>query len=249
MPLLLTLLLALSFLPHGAAAQTAPRRHADQEHLWLQLFHEQRLAGPWSLHAEVQLRRADLAGRTPQQLLLRPALLYAVTSQLGVGAGYAFVDSYPYGELPAAATFPEHRLFQQLTLAHATGAVRWNHRFRSEQRWIGRVDAVTGDVQDYAFRQRFRPLVRASVDLPRLGIPTPRLYLTAWDELFIVAGETPDGQVFDQNRLALQLGIRFGPDARLEAGYMQQLIQRGGSRNVEDNHTLVLSLFTVAGGK
>lgn len=246
--LIVTLAAVVAITAAPDARAQAARRHVEQELLWLQLFHEQRVGGGVSLLGEVQLRRADLAGRTPQQLLARTGVLYAVTPQLGVGLGYAYAGTSVYGDLPAPRPFPEHRLWQQLTLAQTTGAVRWSQRFRVEQRWIGRVDAATGELAEYLFRQRFRPLLRANVDLPRLGIPAPRLYLTAWDELFVVAGETTDGQVFDQNRLALQLGVRFGPRVRAELGVLQQLVQRGGSRSVEDNRVVVLSVFTVAGG-
>ena len=71
----------------------------------------------------------------------------------------------------------------------------------------------------------------------------PHAYATAHGELFAQLGATPDGQVFDQSRLALQGGWRFSPALRLEAGYMQQLIQRGGARVTENNHTLVMSVF------
>ncbi|MGZ8413783.1 MAG: DUF2490 domain-containing protein [Gemmatirosa sp.] len=235
----------------GAHAQgTAPaRRTATNAPAWLQLFGEHRLDARWALNLEAQLRRADLAGRTPQQLLLRPGLLYQLAPGAVLGAGYAYAGTAVYGDAPAAAPFPEHRTWQMLQFPGRTGPVAWSHRLRTEQRWIGRVQTVNGVAahEGYAFRQRARALTRATVDAPALGVALPKAYLTSWGELLVHVGENPDGQIFDQSRVALQAGWRFGPRFRAEAGYMQQFIQRGGSRVAENNHTLVLSLFATTG--
>jgi len=212
----------------------------EQSHAWLQLFGEQRVSKRWALHLEAQPRRADLGGRTPQQTLVRTGLLYDVTPGTRLGFGHAFAHTSVYGEAPAAAPFGEHRIWQQLTLASRTGAVTWQHRFRAEQRWLEQGGA-------WRFRQRARAFTRASVDAPSLGVPVKRAYLTTHGELFAQIGATPDGQVFDQSRVAVQGGWRFSPRLRVEAGYLQQLIQRGGSRTTENNHTLLVSVFATGG--
>ena len=98
-------LLAAGALATGGAlsAQTpAPaRRSATNAHAWLQLFGEHRLDQRWALNLEAQLRRADLAGRTPQQLLLRPGVLYQPGGGVVLGAGYAYAGTAVYGDAPA----------------------------------------------------------------------------------------------------------------------------------------------------
>jgi hypothetical protein len=234
-------------------AQTpAPaRRSVTNELVWLQLFGEHRLDARWSLNLEAQLRRADLAGRTPQQLLLRPGLLYRLRDGAVLGGGYAYVETARYGDAPSPAPFPEHRTWQLLQFPGRTGAVAWSHRLRAEQRWVGRVRAAGGGAahDGYVFRQRGRAMTRATVDAPALGVPLPAAYLTSWGELLINAGgfEGSQGQIFDQSRLAAQVGWRLTPRARVEAGYMQLFVQRGGSRVNENNHALVVSLFATTG--
>jgi hypothetical protein len=242
---------AAVLLATAAHAQgTAPaRRSATNAPAWLQLFDEHRLDARWSLSLEAQLRRAELAGGTPQQLVLRPGVLYRLDGGAQLGAGYAYAGTSVYGDAPAGAPFPEHRTWQMLQIPGRTGPVAWSHRLRTEQRWIGRVQTVNGVAahEGYGFRQRARAMTRATVDAPALGVALPKAYLTTWGELLVHMGENPDGQIFDQSRAALQAGWRFGPRFRAEAGYMQQFIQRGGSRVSENNHTLVLSLFAVTG--
>lgn len=233
------LAVAALLLPGAAAAQGAPRRHVEQAHAWLQLFGERRVAPRWSLYADGQLRRAE-PWSAPQQLLLRPGVLYDAAPNVRLGVGHAYAHTSVYGEAPAAAPFGEHRVWQQVQFAARTGAVAWAHRLRAEQRWIEQGEA-------WRFRQRARIMTRATVDAPALGIPTPALYLAGHGELFMQIGATPDGQVFDQSRLALQAGWRVAPGLRVEGGYMQQLIQRGGARTTENNHTLVVSVFATGG--
>lgn len=232
-----------------AQAGTPARRTVTNEHAWLQLFGEHRLDQRWALNLEAQLRRADLAGRTPQQLLLRPGVLYQPGGGVVLGAGYAYAGTAVYGDAPSAAPFPEHRTWQMLQFPGRTGPVAWSHRLRTEQRWIGRLRTTDGVAahDGYTFRHRARALTRATVDAPALGVALPKAYLTSWGELLMHVGESPDGQIFDQSRLALQAGWRFSPRLRAEVGYMQQFIQRGGSRLAENDHTLLLSLFAVTG--
>jgi hypothetical protein len=234
----------LAALPAALAhAQTAAPRRAEQAHAWYQYFHEHRLDPRWSLLAEAQFRRADVPGTTPQQLLLRTGVQRLLAAGASVAAGYAFAGTSVYGELPAAAPTDEHRIWQQLTLAHRTGAVAWSHRFRAEQRWIEQ----TTSGNPWRFRQRARAFTRATVDAPALGVAIPRAYVTPWAELFVTVGASASGQVFDQSRLALQAGYRLTPRFRVEAGYMQQYIQRGGGAATENNHTLVVSAFATTG--
>lgn len=227
----------------SAHAQTAAPRRAEQGHAWYQYFHEHRLDPRWSLLAEAQLRRADVPGTTPQQLLLRTGIQRLLTAGASVAAGYAFAGTSVYGEAPVAAPFAEHRIWQQLTLSHRTGAAAWSHRFRAEQRWIEQTTAGN----PWRFRQRARAFTRATVDAPSLGVAIPRAYVTPWAELFVTVGASASGQVFDQSRLALQAGYRVTPRFRVEAGYMQQYVQRGGGAATENNHTLVVSAFATTG--
>jgi hypothetical protein len=249
--LLLSAALVAVRVPDAAAQTPAPRRSVSQSHAWLQLFGEHRLDRRWALLYEAQFRRADLAGRTPQQLLLRPGVLYQLGGGASLAAGYAYAGTAVYGEAPAAAPFPEHRAWEQLQFGSRTGPVAWTHRFRAEQRFIGQTVTRAGEteVTDWRYRDRVRAMTRATIDAPALGIALPRAYLTTYGELFLHVGENPDGQVFDQSRLALQAGWRFTPRLRGEVGYLQQLIQRGGSRVVENDHTLVLGLYLVTGAR
>ncbi len=225
-------------------AQTVANTHA-----WAQLMHEHRLDTRWSLFGDLQVRRAE-SGAAPQQLLLRPGILFTISPALRLGAGYAYVETERYGAAPTAVPFPEHRIWQQLVASTSTGDVAWQGRLRTEQRWIGATRVTPSgqvEVTDWRYRQRLRPMVRASVNAPSFGIDAPRLYLTGWNELFLHVGEQVNGETLDQNRSSLQIGWRFSPRVRLEAGYLHQFIRRGAPGTSESNHTLLLTLSSISG--
>jgi len=244
-PVLAAALAAATLAPAAVTAQPpGPRDVADNTNAWAMYFGDHAVSRRWALHAEAQVRRAGgaagLAGW--QQLLLRPGLIYALSPGARVTAGYAFVDTWPYGDQPVVARFPEHRLWQQLQLGHATGRVAWQHRYRVEQRWVARPLDAAG-ARDRTYSNRARYLVRATVPLRGRTLDAGEAYATAYDELFANWGRNVGRNVLDQNRLYGALGWRLAATTRVEAGYLQQLVLKPNGTQVERNHTLQLAVF------
>jgi hypothetical protein len=244
-PVLAAALAAATLAPAAATAQpSGPRDVADNTNAWAMYFGDHAVSRRWALHAEAQVRRAGgaagLAGW--QQLLLRPGLIYTLSPGARVTAGYAFVDTWPYGDQPVVARFPEHRLWQQLQLGHATGRVAWQHRYRVEQRWVARPLDAAG-ARDRTYSNRARYLVRASIPLRGRTLEVGEAYATAYDELFANWGRNVGRNVLDQNRLYGALGWRLAATTRVEAGYLQQLVLKPNGAQVERNHTLQLAVF------
>jgi hypothetical protein len=243
------LLAALASLAAPVRAQNAapgagPRDVADNGTAWLMYFGDHAVSRRWAVHAETQLRRADgPAGlRGWQQLLVRPGLIYTVAPGARVTAGYAFISTWPYGEQPAADRFPEHRVWQQLQLGHATGRVAWQHRYRIEQRWVDRALDAAG-ARDRTYSNRARYLARATVPLRGRTLDAGEPYVSAYDELFASWGRNVGRNVFDQNRLYGAVGWRFGAATRVEGGYLQQLVLKPNGVQMERNHSLQLAVF------
>lgn len=230
-------LLAGPLLPATAFAQAANRIADPNTHAWYQYFGDHRLGRHWGLHTEAQLRRASWIN-DPQQLLLRAGLNLIITEQVMLTAGYAFVETYPYGDYPAPKTFPEHRLYEQLSLnQQPLGRLALNHRYRLEQRWI------TFPGQSKAqLLHRARYQVRATLPLNKPKMEADALYLFGFDEIFIGFGENVAANIFDQNRLGGGLGFKFNRGTALETGYMSQIVQQRNGRVFEYNKTLTVAL-------
>lgn len=230
------------------AGQAQNDRFNDYNYLnWFQTFHTIGLNPKWSLHLEYQWRR-DGGVKYWQQSLLRIGANYKLGENVSVHAGYGWIETFPYGEFPiaSAGTFPEHRLYEQLSLRQPLGKWIISHRFRVEQRWNGKVKPGTSrEIEDWIFLHRFRYFFRAQY--PLWEKKNNRVYAAGADELFIGAGKNLGINLFDQNRLFLLLGYTFNKKFSLEAGYFNQTLQQG--RKVGDmtimqrNNGLVLSSY------
>jgi hypothetical protein len=218
----------------------AADQHADNSNLWLNYVGDHPIGnGPWGLHLESQIRRADM-GEHWQQLLLRPGINYTISPTLTVSAGYAWVETHPYGDIPIAADFPEHRLWEQAVVSHKALGLDWTHRFRLEQRRIGEVAPATGDVTNWRYENRIRYMLRTSSPLTDSG----KTYIALWNEVFFNFGSNVQGNDFDQNRAFIGLGRHLNEHTRVEIGFLEQTLQRRGGAVWENNHTLTVMLMS-----
>jgi len=232
-----------------AAIPTAPVLASDlydsNTHLWLGVVGDHPVAGsPWGVHLEAQVRRAEF-GESWQQLLIRPGINYTLNDRIAFSGGYCFVETFSYGDFPVPDSFPEHRVWEQISLVTPFLGLDWSHRFRLEQRWIGELAAQPGgvfDTENFRYENRFRYQIRTSVPLGASG----KTYLVAWDEVFLNFGSEVEGNTFDQNRAFVGVGQKLGRHFRLEAGFLEQTLQRRFGRIWENNHTVAIYLFSNA---
>ncbi len=205
-----------------AAAQTI----SDERVWWNVTFQERaRTESPWRWYVELQGRHRDGVADF-DQLLVRPAVGYDVTSRSSLWAGYGYTPSYP----PGSDVLTESRAWQQYLWAGPGlgSALQW--RSRIEQRAIEENDRLAW---------RFRQFWRLTRPLhPGLG----GLTFVAWDEVFVHLNDTTrTASGFDQNRLFAGLGVGPWAGARLEVGYVNQSIRVAGGAD-RRNHILLAFL-------
>lgn len=176
-----------------------------------------------------QLRYLDDSGGYNQSIM-RPAIGYAITPDVALWWGYAWVNTLPTSGAPA---FNENRMWEQMTWTGDVGRAKLLSRSRLEQRFV-----ETGDDTGWRFRQ--------SMKIERPFEAQPRLSQVAWDETFFDLNETDWGQQgsFSQNRLFLGLGWKCSGEnsPKIEFGYLNQFI-RGGDSNDRSNHVAALNWF------
>ena len=200
--------------------------------IWVQTFNTISLNKKWSLHLEYQWRRED-GFKNSQQNLIRIGANYKLNDNITAHIGYSWVETFHYGDYPIAnnGTFPEHRIYEQISFRQPINKWVFTHRFRIEQRWLGRVKAGTdGEIEDWSFLHRFRYQFRAQ--LPLWSKNDKQLYVAAADEIFIGAGKDLGINVFDQNRIFLLAGYKFSKRFSLEGGYFNQTLMQG--RRIND---------------
>jgi hypothetical protein len=210
---------------------------------WIQSFNTINLDKKWSLHVEYQWRRVN-GLRDWQQSLLRIGANYKLNENVTAHMGYGWIETFPYGDFPiaSAGTFPEHRVYEQISFRQPIHKWIFIHRFRIEQRWLGRVQAGTDrEIEEWLFLHRFRYQFRTQRPL------SPKWYVVAADEIFIGAGKNVGVNIFDQNRIFLLTGFKPNKNISIEGGYFNQILQQGRRINnntiVQRNNGIVVAIY------
>lgn len=178
----------------------------------------------FGIHTEYQWRR-DGYVENWQQGLLRVGVNYKLTPETLLRVGYAWAETFPYGDIPLngfGKDFTEHRIFEMAQLASKVSNLGISHRFMLEQRWVGRyTSADLASEDDYVYTNRFRYMLRLQLPVYK------KLYVAAYDEIFIGFGENVGENVFDQNRFGALIGYPIAKNFKLEGGYLNQTVQLG----------------------
>ncbi len=190
---------------------------------WLQIFTSTKLNTKFDALVEYQWRRTN-GIKNGQQGLFRTLLNYKPNDKINIGVGYAEVETYVYGDFPIAnlGRFPEHRLYEQLVLKQQINNFAITNRFRIEQRWLGKIKQGTNrEIESWIYLHRFRYLLKIQKSIKN------KLYAWVGDELFIGAGKNLGINIFDQNRIHINLGYKINSKINFELGYINQLLQQG----------------------
>jgi hypothetical protein len=239
---LATFALVFAVLPLAAQQVSWPTTH--QQALWVTTSVEHELSARTALWFDGSWRRMGI-GEEPQQLLLRPGIIRTLAPGVRVGAGYTYVATAPYGELPAATPTREHRLWQDLRLAASYGPVNVTQRFRWEQRWLAPL--VQGTLGEFAYQQRARYMIRAQAPLGARRIGTRAVTWYAQEELLLPVGHDGAAGRFAQNRFLVGIGLPIAARQRVDVGY-QNLWNALPSRSANEvNHVVTLSMVITSG--
>ncbi len=215
---------------------------------WVNYFGTVKATEKMSLQTEYQWRRAAII-KDWQQSLLRLGVTYHWRPSVLLRVGYAWVETFPYGTYPInrlGRDFTEHRIYEMVQLSHQEGRLECSHRFMLEQRFVGRYSTPTQPSEDeYPLLHRARYLFRFQLPLLGRQIKNKTPYVAAYDEVFIGFGNNVNANIFDQNRIGLLLGYRLNKNLRVEAGYINQIIQFGrlinGKNVFQYNNGIILN--------
>ncbi|MBT2560011.1 DUF2490 domain-containing protein [Pedobacter sp. ISL-68] len=204
---------------------------------WFMFLNNTKFNDKWGLQFDVQLRSADDWGYL-RNTLVRPALQYFINNKHNVALGYLWQTTHTESAESPDLTLHEHRIFEQYIYSHKIKSVFASHRFRVEQRFIGR----TGED---VFSQRFRYFFRLVQPLQKTQPTfTKGPFVALQNEVFLNLQNKDkiNSSVFDQNRLYLAAGYRFSKQFDLEAGYMNQATH--GVLNNTVNNIIQLAVYT-----
>ena len=244
---LLIILVLTCFVSNNVSGQNN-RINTNENIGWYNYFGTFKLSKKMGLHTEYQWRRDNYITNW-QQSLLRVGVNYQLNPRVLFRAGYAWIETFPYGEIPIngfGRDFTEHRIFEMVQLSHKEGILDFSHRFMLEQRFVGRYSSSNVEKEDeFPLLNRLRYMVRLQLPLKGKEIIDKTPYLALYDEIFIGFGENVNANIFDQNRIGVLLGYRFNKNVRIEGGYLNQIIQFGrqinGQNVFQNNNGLILN--------
>jgi hypothetical protein len=195
-------------MPAPASAQVV-----TDERVWVGITLQERsgTSSPWRWQVETQVRTRDWFGAV-DLFAVRPLLGYDLTAKSSVWLGYAETPTFPV----TGGVRQEHRLYQQYIWTSRTAGGNLSLRGRIEERAIESDSAM-------AFR------VRGQVRYTRPFKPGSHTSLVFYDEVSAHLRQTRiTSKGFDQNRGFAGLSQAIGTLTRVEAGYINQLINGHG---------------------
>ncbi|GGX24402.1 DUF2490 domain-containing protein [Aquimarina muelleri] len=185
----------------------------DETGNWLMYFGTNKINEKFSIHTEIQYRNHTIAPINIDQLLLRTGLNYHFDKNAFATVGYAYISNHLYDSDRKSPEVEEHRIWQQFITTNNLWRLKFEHRYRIEERFIE---------NEFNTRFRYRLMVFLPINKPKIEEGT--LFLGVYDEIFINGKE----ELFDRNRLYGGLGYQFSENLNLQAGILYQRLRNTG---------------------
>ena len=180
---------------------------------WLMYFGSNKVSDKFSIHSEIQYRNHSIAPVNVEQLLLRTGLNYHFAKNAFATAGYAYIGNHEYESERTSPETEEHRIWQQFITTNKLGRVKFEHRYRLEERFIE---------DDFKTRFRYRLMLFVPINKPEI---TPgAIFAGVYNEIFINGEE----EFFDRNRLYGGLGYQLSDNINLQTGILYQRLRFTG---------------------
>jgi uncharacterized protein DUF2490 len=211
---------------------------------WLAVNNLFKINKAFSVHLDVQARSSHQAKHL-NTFIFRPGFNWHFRKNMVATIGYGYFQNRR--TIAGVSGYaPEQRVWQQLVINHAADFIPIQHRFRLEQRFIGRFHNENGDFVNKGnyFANRFRYFNRAVIPFNG-SIPFLQgAFAAVQNEIFLNLGDKShvNGKFFDQNRLYLAFGYRLSREFDVEAGYLNQYVSATG-KNVSRAHIVQLATY------
>ena len=171
---------------------------------WVQYYNQLKFNQKWSLLTDGGFRWKNSFSNY-SQYQIRTGAGYAINPNINIAAGIAHSGAY----LSEQVVRVEFRIYQDTLLKHASSRVRFNHRFRIEERFFNPYNGKIQTPNSYNFRFRYG----FTTSIPLFNISNEKLgkavLLNLGNEIFINAGKQTVNQVFDQNRFLISPTYRY----------------------------------------
>lgn len=178
---------------------------------WNVLNIKSNITDKWSLFGEAQLRSLGFYNNF-HYYEYKGGITFNITKNFALQSGLGNYDTYKEGgNFKTPMVNSEFRTWVQFSMAQNLDRLKFEHRYRAEQRWT-----ING------FRNRFRYRLQAVVPINGSKLKKGIFYATAWNEFFL----TNTAPYFERNRLFMGGGYEISDQLAIQTGYLYQFDYR-----------------------
>jgi hypothetical protein len=207
----------------------AQKRVVTQQQVWMGYNSQLQLSNKWSITADAHLRTKEHFFTNFSTSVLRAGLIYHVSENINLAAGYAYFHYYPADDHPGIAQ-PEHRPWQQVQWTNKYPKLRLQQRIRLEERFRRKIKDADELAEGYNFNYRLRFQGMVSFPLSKKAFSANTFALYTGDEVLLNFGKQIIYNTLDHNRLHLGFTYHLKKGNSLQAGYMN-IFQQQSSGN------------------
>lgn len=219
---------------------------SNNTNVWLHYSGKNKFSEKLSFTLEATMRYAD-GFSEKQQWFIRPSLDYQFSKSFVASVGYTYYDTYVYGEIPMnKITTPEHHAWLQGTFSHNIKDLKFTHRLRDENRFVGIARPNSQgelEITNYEYRNRLRYMFLLNQPLIKRD-GKAKVFAVLGDEVFVNIGVKDAKTLVQQNRIIGGLGYNFDAHHQVQINYIHQNIWNLKNTIVEDNPTIRVSYIT-----
>ncbi len=213
----------LGFISFQAKAQQA--NHFNSWWIYSANF---RMHDQFSVNAMYAWSRNDFV-KNWQQSLAGFGLNYYHKRNVEFGAGYEWIERFPYGEQPLPNQISIHRFFQKITVKNKIGNVGITNVIRFNQEYIN---------ADF----RYFIINHIGLKIPiQLNSKNTKLSIRFTEGIIINHGKWVTQSYFGQNRAYVGLNVLIRQSIGVDLGYLNHYIIKE-NQLTENNHTLFFKL-------
>lgn len=181
-------------------------------------------AHKWGGYTEFQTRTNGPFSQF-QYYEAKAGLSYDIDKNFIALIGTGTYHTFDYHDVGAGATINEIRFWEQMTINQYLSRLKFEHRYRVEQRWVNDV-----------YRNRFRYRINMFIPLNNRKIVAKTWFLSFFDEVFF----TSKAPRFERNRASAALGYQFTKSWIAQAGWLRQANYTATTGSAKDNIMLML---------
>ena len=205
------------------------------QQMWFSYNNQIRFSDKWGLWNDAQLRTRDKFTQNFSIYILRTGLIYHITDDLRITAGYAYAHNFPVGS--GAIAQAEHRPWQQILWQNRRPSLRFTQSVRLEERFRRHLISSTEKGKGYDFNYRLRYNLVLNFALNKKPFTPKTFSYTLSDDVHVNFGKQIVYNSFDQNRVFAATQYHTANQNYLQLGYLY-IYQQTGTNRYRYNHAI-----------